>query len=111
LRVVNRRCLERTRRVPEELRAIEPALRERVAAKLTRGKVDVNLRFRPIDPSAGDIRIDAAALDKLERTAAEIAGRFPQMSVDFTELLAWPGVIVREQLDQEGLRQAALTLL
>jgi len=111
LRSVNHRYLELNPRLPEELRAIEPALRERVAAKLTRGKVDVNLRFRPIDPSAGDIRLDEAALDRLERTAADIAGRFPQMSVDFTELLAWPGVIVREQLDQEGLRQAALTLL
>src|SRR5215468_930156 len=111
LRSVNHRYLELNPRLPEELRAIEPALRERVAAKLTRGKVDVNLRFRPIDPTAGDIRLDEAALDKLERTAAELAERFPQMSVDFTELLAWPGVIVREQLDQEGLRQAALALL
>jgi len=49
LRSVNHRYLELNPRLPEELRAIEPALRERVAAKLTRGKVDVNLRFRPAD--------------------------------------------------------------
>ena len=52
LRSVNHRYLELNPRLPEELRAIEPALRERVAAKLTRGKVDVNLRFRPADAGA-----------------------------------------------------------
>ena len=40
LRSVNHRYLELNPRLPDELRAIEPALRERVAVKLTRGKVD-----------------------------------------------------------------------
>jgi uncharacterized protein (TIGR00255 family) len=31
--------------------------------------------------------------------------------VDFTGLLAWPGLLLREEVDQEGLRQAALDLL
>ena len=39
LRSVNHRYLELGLRLPDELRAIEPALRERVAARLTRGKV------------------------------------------------------------------------
>jgi len=111
LRSVNHRYLELNPRLPEELRAIEPALRERVAAKLTRGKVDVNLRFRPVDAAAGQMQVDEAMLDKLERAAGLIATRFPAMSVDLTELLAWPGVLKREELDQEGLRQAALDLL
>ena len=111
LRSVNHRYLELNPRLPEELRAVEPMLRERVAAKLTRGKVDVNLRYRPLDPAAGEMRIDEAALDRLERTAAFMASRFPGMTVEFTELLAWPGVIERKELDQEGLRQAALDLL
>jgi uncharacterized protein (TIGR00255 family) len=111
LRSVNHRYLELNPRLPEELRAIEPALRERTAAKLTRGKVDVNLRFRPVDAAAGQMQVDEAMLDKLERAAGLIASRFPAMSVDFTEVLAWPGVLKREELDQEGLRQAALDLL
>jgi uncharacterized protein (TIGR00255 family) len=111
LRSVNHRYLELNPRLPEELRAIEPALRERVAAKLTRGKVDVNLRFRPADAAAAEIRINDSLLDQLERTAAAVGGRFPKLSVEFTGLLAWPGVLVREEVDQEGLRQAALDLL
>ena len=111
LRSVNHRYLELNPRLPEELRAIEPALRERAAAKLTRGKVDVNLRFRPVDPGAGEIRIDDHVLEKLERVAALIGTRFPATGVNFTDLLAWPGVLVREEVDQDGLRQAALGLL
>jgi uncharacterized protein (TIGR00255 family) len=111
LRSVNHRYLELNPRLPEELRAIEPALRERVAAKLTRGKIDVNLRFRPLDAAAADIRVNDAVLDRLERTAAVLGERFPKLSTDFTGLLQWPGVLLREELDQEGLRHAALDLL
>ncbi len=111
LRSVNHRYLELNPRLPEELRAIEPALRERVAAKLTRGKVDVNLRFRPLDAAAADIRINDGVLDKLERTAAVLGERFPKLATDFTRVLEWPGVLLREEVDQEGLRQAALDLL
>ncbi|NUO71499.1 MAG: hypothetical protein HOQ10_02125, partial [Frateuria sp.] len=41
LRTVNHRYLELSPRLPEELRGFEPALRERVAARLSRGKVDL----------------------------------------------------------------------
>jgi uncharacterized protein (TIGR00255 family) len=111
LRSVNHRYLELNPRLPDELRALEPALRERVAAKLTRGKVDINLRFRPADAAAVEIRLNDAMLDRLERVAGGLGGRFPQLAVDFTRLLEWPGVLVREELDQEGLRHAALDLL
>ncbi|MGH8041517.1 MAG: YicC/YloC family endoribonuclease [Rudaea sp.] len=111
LRSVNHRYLELNPRLPEELRAIEPGLRERVAAKLTRGKVDVNLRYRPNETGAVDIRLNDAALDKLERVAAVLGERFPKLATDFTGLLEWPGVLLREEVDQEGLRQAALNLL
>jgi uncharacterized protein (TIGR00255 family) len=111
LRSVNHRYLELSLRLPEELRAIEPALRERVAAKLTRGKVDVNLRFRPVEAGKSEILINEALLGQLARAAAGLDGRFPRLTANFTDLLAWPGVLLREELDQEGLRQAALDLL
>jgi uncharacterized protein (TIGR00255 family) len=111
LRSVNHRYLELSPRLPEELRAIEPAVRERVAAKLTRGKVDVTLRFRAIDAAMAQIRMDDAVIDKLERAAKSLSGRFPNLSTDFAGLLEFPGVLVHQEVDQEGLRQAALDLL
>jgi uncharacterized protein (TIGR00255 family) len=111
LRSVNHRYLELSPRLPEELRAIEPALRERVAAKLTRGKVDITLRFRPVDAAMAQIRMDDAVIDKLERAAKSLNGRFPNLSTDFAGLLEFPGVLVHQEIDQDGLRQAALDLL
>ncbi len=111
LRSVNHRYLELNPRLPEELRAIEPALRERVAAKLSRGKVDVNLRFRPNDAATGEMHLDAALLDQLEANAVQLRKRFPALTTDFIRLLEWPGVIQQEEPDLEGLRQTALDLL
>ncbi|MBS0589022.1 MAG: YicC family protein [Proteobacteria bacterium] len=111
LRSVNHRYLELGLRLPDELRAIEPALRERVAAKLTRGKVDLSLRFRASETASSEIRLNEAVLDKLETTAALFGERFPKLNVDFASLLAWPGVLKREEVDQDGLRAAALDLL
>ena len=49
LRSVNHRFLEISTRLPDELRALEPALRERIGARISRGKVDVTMRLRAAD--------------------------------------------------------------
>ena len=46
LRSVNHRYLEAFVRLPEELRAMEPLVRERVTARLGRGKLECVLRCR-----------------------------------------------------------------
>jgi Uncharacterized stress-induced protein len=46
LRAVNHRFLELGVRLPDELRVLEPALRERVASRVSRGKLDLTLRLR-----------------------------------------------------------------
>ena len=46
LRSVNSRFLDLAFRMPDELRAFEPALRELVAAKIKRGKVELRLSLR-----------------------------------------------------------------
>ncbi|HIF0907361.1 TPA: YicC/YloC family endoribonuclease [Klebsiella pneumoniae] len=51
LRSVNQRYLETYFRLPEQFRSLEPVVRERIRARLTRGKVECTLRFEQ-DPSA-----------------------------------------------------------
>src|SRR5436190_13528262 len=58
LRAVNHRYLELSLRMPEELRAIESALRERVAAKVSRGKIDMGIRYRPSVAAVGELRVN-----------------------------------------------------
>src|SRR5678815_2410690 len=95
LRAVNHRYLELSLRLPEELRAIESSLRERVAAKVSRGKVDLGIRYRPT----------AAAV------AHRMEGMFPRMQAEFTEVLRFPGVLEEAEFDQVGLQADALALL
>jgi uncharacterized protein (TIGR00255 family) len=111
LRSVNHRYLELGLRLPEDLRALEPPMRERVSARLARGKVDLGLRWKPAAADASAIAVDEPLLERLADTAQSLAARFPQLRVDFTALLGWPGVLLERNTDQASLRDAALDLL
>ena len=100
IRSVNHRYLELGLRVPEELRNLEPQIRERVAAKLSRGKVDLGMRYKPAAAAASAIALDEALVARLGETAQALAAKFPQLNVDFVALLGWPGVM----LEREGAR-------
>ena len=110
LRAVNHRVLELGVRLPEELRALEPALRERVATRLSRGKVDLVLRLRPVEGSAG-LQVDDALVDRLGELATTLDKRFPGLRTEFTELLQFPGVLQSRAADPAELQKAALAVL
>ena len=111
LRSVNHRYLELGLRLPDELRALEPAIRERVAARLARGKVDLGLRWKAAVAEASALAIDEERVARLAETAQSLAATFPQMRVDFTSLLAFPGVLVDRGTDLDALRAAALGVI
>ncbi len=111
LRSVNHRYLELGLRLPEELRSLEATVRERVAAKLSRGKVDLGIRYKPAVADASALKVDEALITRLAETAQALAAKFPKFKVDFTSLLSWPGVMLDRDTDQESLREAALEVL
>jgi len=67
LRSLNHRYLEMGLRLPEELRAMEPAVRERVNTRLGRGKVECSCRFRPAAGGVAPVDVDQ---DNLARVLA-----------------------------------------
>jgi len=110
LRAVNHRFLELGVRMPEELRSLEPALRERVGARLARGKIDLTFRLRA--PEGGDVlRVDPRLVAQLSELALDLQPRFPSLRVELTELLQFPGVLQSTAGDAEALQADALTLL
>jgi len=111
LRSVNHRYLELSPRLPEELRTLESQLRERVAAKLTRGKVDLGMRLRSNGSAATNLELNETLLAQLQEAAARLAPRFPGLSTDFVGLLGIDGVMVKPEVDQTELQTAALALL
>ena len=110
LRAVNHRFLEVAVRLPEELRALEPALRERIAQRVSRGKLDLVLRLRPPEGGAG-LRLDTARTDELAGLARDLLARFPMLRVEFSALLQVPGLVQGLAFDPAGLQADAMALL
>ena len=109
LRAVNHRFLELGTRLPDELRALEPALRERVSARVSRGKLDLTMRLRTDAQHA--LGVDEAALERLSALAQSLQSRFPGLTTEVTGLLQLPGVLQGPQVDAEALQAEALALL
>jgi uncharacterized protein (TIGR00255 family) len=109
LRSVNSRFLDLQFRVPEELRALEPLLREAISARVSRGKVDCRLSFAPGAAAAPTLDANAlAALRALERQAREA---FPEAApLSAAEVLRWPGVLAERALEEGELRARVAAL-
>lgn len=110
LRTVNHRYLEISPRLPEELRGFEPLLRERVAARLSRGKLDLTVRLRGEDRN-DSLQLNEGTLARLAELARELQPRFPTMQVDFAELLRFPGLLDRVEVDNDALQAALFAVL
>lgn len=110
LRSVNHRFLEVGVRLPEELRALEPLLRERVAARNSRGKLDLALRLRAPD-SGQTLAVNEALLQELGALATRLDASMPKLQVSFTDLLQLPGVLQVQDVDAPALQAQALALL
>ncbi len=112
LRGVNHRYLELSLRMPDELRAMEPALREGVNARLGRGKVELGLRYTPPEAADGALAIDEELVKRLSHASREVESLlYNPAPVSSLELLKWPGVLCPPSIDAETLKAAVMTLL
>ncbi|PJK12917.1 YicC family protein [Lysobacteraceae bacterium NML07-0707] len=110
LRAVNHRFLDISLRLPEELRVLEPLIREKIAARLSRGKLDVV--FRLVKSSDGDaLQLDEAFLARLSETALTLSDKLPGLRTDLASILQMPGVLQARDTDMEKLHADALALL
>ncbi len=112
LRSVNHRYLEVTVRLPEEFRVLESKVRELVAKRLGRGKVDCNLRFEQGAGSVADVSVNRELAKKIIDAASTVDQLLhesrPLQSID---ILRWPGVLEVEKPDLSPLQQRAGDLL
>ncbi|MFZ7095810.1 YicC/YloC family endoribonuclease [Luteimonas dalianensis] len=109
LRAVNHRFLELGTRLPDELRALEPALRERVSARVSRGKLDLVIRLRT--DAARTLAVDEDAVAQLASLVQSLQGAFPGLTTEVTGLLQLPGVLQSREVDADALRAEAVSLL
>src|SRR5690348_15808206 len=110
LRTVNHRYLELSPRLPDDLRAFESQLRERVAAKLSRGKLDLTVR-RAGEGRGEALQVNGALLARLSELNLDMAALFPGLQVQFTELLRFPGVMQQAEVDPEAQQNALVSVI
>jgi len=109
LRSVNSRFLDLQFRTAEALRAHEPLLRERISARVARGKIDCRLSLTE-EPTQGAAQLNGVMISRLKALADAARKSFPDAApLSMADILRWPGMVA-EPTDDEGLRSAVDTL-
>ncbi len=90
LRSVNSRFTDLQFRLVDELRALEPLLREQITAAVSRGKIECRMQLRSRDADAGSIRLDEALIANLARADARIRELAPEAApMTVADYLRW----------------------
>ena len=78
LRSVNHRYLDVTVKLPDELRALEPAMREKLAGVLKRGKVECRVALNRTALGSAALAVDLARVGQLAAAASEVTRAVPR---------------------------------
>ena len=113
LKSVNNRFLDLQFRVVEELRSLEPNLRELIAAKIGRGKLDCRISFTPAPAAAGkQLSLNADLLERLAGLEREVRALMPEAQpLGAGEVLRWPGMLGDAAIAADELREPCLALM
>ena len=111
IRSVNHRYLETSVRVPETFRRLEIVIRETVRKRLSRGKVECQLRYQSVENSSTEINLNQNLVVKLLNANKEIEEMTGSSgSLSNMEILRWPGVVSDQQIDTASIDKQAIKL-
>lgn len=113
IRSVNHRYLDISARLPENLRHVEPKLREIISKRLARGRVDCTLRFNQQDSVLGsDVQLNEEAIRRLAALSQRVNELAPGLSsLGVSDVLKWPGVVSGAEIDADKLDTELFALL
>ena len=112
LRAVNHRYLDLQLRMPDELRMLEPVLREAIAAQLTRGKVECRIGFAARQSEQNPAQLNRVLLRQLVQWNDEVQAVLPEArSLSVADVLRWNGMLESATLSADALRTTVLELL
>jgi len=112
IRSVNHRYLETIVRLPEELRAIEPVVRERLSKRLGRGKVECSLRYKPATNADAELRVNETLVKQLLAASEQMMRHLHSSPLPtIMDVLRWPGVLEAQEQDFTPVQNAAADML
>lgn len=110
IRSINHRYLEVSVYLPEALRALEMAIRERIRDKLQRGKIECTVRYQTAATHL--VTINETLAQQLCEASEKIANNLSQAaSVDPSNILRFPGVLEVPMADVNSLQAEILKLV
>ena len=111
LKSVNSRYLDFHFRVSEDLRALEMPLRELLAARLSRGKVECRLSFNASAARGDQLRLNGDLLATLQSLNDSVCQRMPAANpLTVNDVLRWPGMFGDQSIDFAALGPTVLGL-
>jgi len=112
LRSVNHRYLEISPRLGEELRHMEPEVRETIGKKIKRGRVECTMRLQSRGEWSDELELDVDRVRRMVAVAEKLQAEIPVLEPLRTiDVMRWPGILRSAEYDQEGLAKATLTAL
>jgi len=111
LRSVNHRYLDASIRLPEGMRDLEPKIRDCLRTKLSRGKVDVSVRFQPSGLNESGSEVNQEIAGKIIGLAVGL-NQLGQISpLTAADVLRWPGVLETPQIDYKSIGLQTIELI
>ena len=117
IKSVNGRFLDLQLRLPDDLRQLEPLLRERIGQFVQRGKVECRMAVTSSASNSTALHLNQPLLEQLQQLQKEIVQQLPQArTLSVADLLRWPGMLDDPAVNaadpgNEWLRQQGLELL
>ena len=112
MRSVNSRYLDLQFRINDELRVFEPALREAVMQRVSRGKVECRLALSREKKTSLSYALNHNVLMELAQLQDAARRQFPDARpFTINELLRWPGVIEEASVEPETLKKQVLAAM
>lgn len=112
LRSVNHRYLDLQFRMPDELRVLEPQLRERITGHISRGKVECRIAFNKLPATQTALQLNDGLLAQLTDLDEKVRGALPAAApLSVSDVLRWPGMLGNDALPVDEVGALSVELL
>lgn len=109
LRSLNQRYLDICIRLPEQLRLLEPTIRDRIRTIISRGKIECDLHVNGIYHSKNNFFINKILARQLIKAAQWVQMQSNHQGIDPLAILSWPGVLLPKEEELNILSVDVLT--
>lgn len=112
IRSVNQRYFDFQLRAPDDLRQLEPAIREAISAQITRGKVECRINFALRGKADEPVRLNLPLLRQLSQWQSQIRDIFPAATeLSVADILGWNGIVESNRPISTGLNSSIMQAL